>query len=186
MSVVIAVKNKDGVYVGADRQATCGHVRVNGVLKIYKAEHCGNVVGTVGSGRDSNITHLNDDWIESSKDIDVDFKYVVREIVPRLFSLMQRHKRVRIHEGVEELLSTFLFCTKDRIFVIFSDGAVCEYENYVAIGSGGDMATGYLNSLEKDKINENLEDVIKTAIIRACEKDIYINDDVMIIKAGKE
>lgn len=190
MSVIIALKNKEGVILGADKQSTRGDSALN-TTKIKQMEYSKIGIGTAGYTRDGNILCCTEEIINYGdiiKKIDIDFRYVVNNIVPTLFNIFRANKRIILNEGIEYFKSEFLLVTNDKIFNIFGDGAVLEDDTYGVIGCGEDNIYGYLDTIpniESLTMKES-EKIIEKAIRLACKKDIYINDNIDIIKLYKE
>ena len=55
MSIVIAIKYKNGVLIGSDKQGTCGNMAVNNVKKIMKSHYSQTALGMAGSIRNMDF-----------------------------------------------------------------------------------------------------------------------------------
>lgn len=189
MSVVVAIKDKDTVWVGCDSQVTTGNTK--GTLKlnkkIWKPEKEESIVmGVVGSVRDLDILSTEEDWIEEitkMKD-ELNYKYIVRKIVPKIFKTLGNFGRLKIDKGIESIESNVTFAYKDKLFKIYDDGSVLESDDIIADGSGYRLCLGSWNSL-KDRdipIKDKLVQVIKAA----CESDLYVNYPIVLMNTKTE
>ena len=184
MSVVVAIKDKNCVWVGCDSQITTGYTKSTFTLntKIWRPEKEENVVmGIVGTVRDLNILSTEDEWIDELTKIknEVNYKYIVRTVVPKIFKTLGEFGRLRNDNGIQSIESNIIFTYKDKLFSINGDGSVIESDDIIADGSGYRLCLGAWNSIkEKDiPIKEKLVSVIKAA----CENDLYVNYPIIIM-----
>lgn len=185
MSVIVALKYKNGVVIGADKQASSFNIKYDNVVKINKTKYSNNCIGTVGTLRDANII-LNKDELMKYIDIlekkQIDFKYVVNIIVPNLFEILRNNNRVNSIDKIETLKSTFIYCTNKNLYIICNDGAVVEGENFITVGCGSDEVRGYLNTLNLENLTkEKATEIIQNSIRKSCKDDIYINNKIDLI-----
>ena len=97
MSVVVAIKKDEKIYVGADSQVTRGGTRrtLNNPnnYKIWKVKGVDNcLMAHVGNVRDSNVVRLIDGLI-TDYDVyrgNIDYEYVVKSIVPDIVNALKR------------------------------------------------------------------------------------------------
>lgn len=185
MSVVVAIKDKDKVWVGCDSQVTCGWskytLKNKNNFKIFKPTKENDVIiGVCGYLRDANILSCVEEYLDELAKLknEIDFKYIVTKLVPKLFSILRDNKRiVEKKEQLTIMESQILFIYKDKIFDISPDGCVIEIEDYCAIGSGTDFAIGYLNNNEEKDIKQK---IIK-AIQSSCLTDLYVNYPIVVM-----
>ena len=183
MSVVVAIKENGKVYVGSDSQVTKGWSRSTlknpNNYKIWKVRNVDNcLMAHVGNVRDANIVRLMGGLI-SEYDVFyelVNYKFVVREIVPAIIKELKEHKYIKDNDYFEGMGSSFIFAYKDQLFLIASDGCVIEIDDYVAIGSGEDTAIGSLNS----SIGEDPVTRIIKAIKSSATSDIYVDYPIIL------
>lgn len=184
MSVVVGIKDKDSVWVGCDSQVSMGYTKDTLKLnhKIWKVTKDSDIVmGVVGSVRDLNILSTTDDWIDDLTKCknEVNYKYIVRNLVTKIFSELKEFGRVKDKDGISSIESNVIFAHKDKLFHIQWDGSVLESNDIIADGSGYRLCLGAWNSL-KDKnipMKEKLVQVIKAA----CESDLYVNYPIVIM-----
>lgn len=190
MSVVVAIKYRDGVAIAADKQATGYHTKDNNVNKIAHYKQSNTAIGVVGYLRDCNVMFIQNglqDAIDVLEKKKVDFKYVVSKIVPNIFAILGRHKRIVEEDGVQNMLSTMLFCTHDNIYTIYHDGGVVERDKWAAIGCGEDLVSGFLETIKNfDKLTkEAVTHILEKCIKQCCKNDAYINDNIDYIYLEK-
>lgn len=187
MSVVIAVKDKDSVWVATDSQVsyagTKKTITSQNCLKIWKPSgHKNMVMGLVGAVRDNNILSTVDYWIDEVDELkgNYGFKHVVRDTVPKIFSQLKEFGRVSVSkEGLEYMQSSVLIAYEDKMFEIDSDGCVTDEEDIIAIGSGFKhclSAYGAIEDIDSLTIREKL---IKT-VAAACHADLYVQYPIII------
>ncbi len=184
MSVVVAIKDKDKVWVGCDSQFSYGYAK--GTLsnknnyKIFKPSNESDVIiGLCGYVRDANILSCVDEYIEEITKLkdEVNFKYIVTKVVPKIFNILKENKRIiEKKDELEEMGSELIFVYRDGIYQINSDGCVIEIDDYVAIGSGARVAMGYLN-----QHSDNPKDAVAKAIKSTCTTDLYVNYPIILM-----
>ena len=184
MSVVVAIKEGNKIYIGSDSQTTKGGTRSTlknpnnyKIWKVDGSENC--LMGHVGNVRDANIVRLMrsviDDYDEFYKR--VDYRFVVKYLVPEIIkNLTEAHYLTLTNDHLDFMDSSFLFAYKDQLFLINSDGCVIEIDDYVAIGSGSCEAIGSLLSTE----GENPVQRVVKAIKASAANDIYVDYPIII------
>ena len=97
MSVVVAIKENGKITIGADSQCTRGGTRRTlsnpnnyKVWKVLDAEHC--LLAHVGLVRVANVMRVARDLVPEMAQIKdaIDFSFVVRRLVPRMFEELDR------------------------------------------------------------------------------------------------
>ena len=182
MSVVVAIKEKNKVIIGADSQVTRGSTRKTlnnpNNYKIWKVRGVDNcLMAHVGNVRDANIVrlmkHLVTDYDVFTEAID--YEYVVKSIVPDIISELKKYGYVKDDKYFDGFDSRFIFAFQDQLYVINSDGCVLEVDDCVAIGSGEHEAVGSLLSTTGD----SKERIIK-AIKSSAASDIYVDYPIIV------
>lgn len=182
MSVVVAIKDKDRVLIGADSQVTRGSTRKTlnnpNNYKIWKVRGVDNcLMAHVGNVRDANIVrlmkHLVTDYDVFSDNID--YEYVVKSIVPDIIEELKKYGYIKDEKYFNGFDSRFIFAFKDQLYVINTDGCVLEVDDCVAIGSGELEAVGSLLSTEG-----NSKDRIIKAIKSSAASDIYVDYPIIV------
>ena len=185
MSVVVAIKKGDIIYMGADSQVTRGGTRSTlsnpnnyKIWAVEDAEHA--LMGGVGTVRSVNIIRVANGLIPEIVDMKqaVNFRFVVRQFVPSLFEELDGYDRLnKSKDAAPTMDSSFLFAYRDKLYQIGGDGSVIEVDDFCAIGSGAPEAMGSLFSTvdDQDPI-KRIQDAIKSS----ATNDIYVDYPIVI------
>jgi len=186
MSVVVAIKDNDRVWVGCDSQVTRSRTTkgtlTNDQNKIWKPSDDKNIVmGLVGSLRDANILSTATDWLDELAVLknEIDYKYIVRKLVPKIFKELEEFNRVETDKGIKYFCSEVIFAYKNEVYEIEEDGTVVCTDDILATGSGYQSCLGAWRGL-KDKdmsIKEKLIECVKAS----CEDNLYVNYPIVIM-----
>lgn len=194
MSVVLAIKDGDTIYVGTDSQVSCGGskraIANPNSFKIWRpAGHKHLVVGGTGALRDLNILSTVDVWFDEyevigaeTQPFELTFSYVVRTLVPSIKAEIGKYA------SLEDFNSHFIFAYKDKCFEIHPCGAVDEYcfdGDFTAIGSGGTITKAVYSAL-KDLDCMSLEEKMTRSLIQACRDDLYVSLPIIMMNTKDE
>lgn len=182
MSVVVAVKKDNIVYIGADSQCTCNGTKICSSninnLKIWSVrgvENC--VIGHVGSVREANLIKTNSDYIFKDEG-KIDFDFIVNCVVENIYNLLDSKKLIyKDSDDMPMMHSRFLICYENKIYKIGKDFAVIEIDECTALGSAELEATG---SLYSSKGEDPIVRISKAIKVAACN-DIYVSDPIIIM-----
>ena len=183
MSVVVAIKKGDKIYIGADSQVTRGGTRATlknpnnyKVWKVRGTEHC--LMAHVGNVRDANAIRIMDGLVTEYDAYKrrVDFDFVVKYVVTDIVNELKKYGYVKDEQYLDHMDSRYLFAYENQLFMINSDGCVLEIDDYVAIGSGEDQAIGSLLSTE----GEDPETRVIKAIKASAASDIYVDYPIIL------
>lgn len=181
MSLVVAIKDKERIVLGADKQASTGGSKDHTCTKIWKLEELpGAIMGGVGSARASQIIQYSQiiDKNLLNKEINTDF--IVRVLAPTLAAGLKANGIVvDASDGAkcDMMPNAFIFAYKDRAWSIWHDLSVSEIGEYIAIGSGSDVARGVLYATpEKDPFSR-----IVTSIEAAAESTLYVDNGIDLL-----
>lgn len=192
MSVVIAIKEKDCIYMGCDSQVTIGSGKrtlksVNN-FKIWKVDGYPNcLMGGVGNFRDLCFLRCTPEIVPEMKlaTNTLDYATVVTQIVPAIWQTLVAYglyqdKPLVVDEnrGTGALGSQFLLACGTNLYNIGADGTVEEVEDYIAIGSGDDLANGSLKTTED--ANLTAEERIAAAIDAASRGNAYVSNPIIV------
>ncbi|MEG1565382.1 MAG: hypothetical protein RR342_01405 [Bacilli bacterium] len=191
MSLIVAIKDNDRIVIGCDSQITSNGLKENcdnnSVCKIWEIKNCKQgIMGVVGHLRDGQLVQCQNNIIEEIFQLknSVDYEYVVTNLSGKIYSILLANKRIlKDANGNDEnyMLSRFIIAYKDKAYKIENDLCVLPIEDYLVLGCGEKIAIGVL---EKNK-SKSPEERIKEAIILCSEKDLYINNNI-VIKSTKE
>ena len=185
MSVVVAIKKGDVIFMGADSQVSRGGTRTTlsnpNNYKIWAMPNTGNcLMGSVGTLRANNIIKVANDLIPEIVDLKdaVNFRFVVRHFVPRIMDeLDDYHALIKDKDDLPDMDAAFLLAYHDRLYNIDRYGSVIEVDDFCAIGSGASEALGSLLS----SVNESSPiERIKKAIKASAAHDIYVDYPIVI------
>lgn len=189
MSVVVAIKANDRVYLGCDSQSTRGGTRTTlknpNNYKIWNVRGVDNcVMGHVGLVREGNIIRLVDDFVS---DIDVfydriDFEFVVKKVRRKIIETLQEESYLSSEGVFDHLESSYFFAYKERLFLINDDGSVLEIEDYAVIGSGRDQALGSLLVTEDEDPRQRIVKAIKCS----AATDIYVDYPIVLLDTSEQ
>lgn len=184
MSVVIAIKDKDRFILGSDKQVSAGNRKDSTGTKVWEVEGYDNCcMGGVGYARANQILQYIQSLIDRNS---VDFKregitsaYVALALTETIWATLEsRGMRCISHpeEGMDLkfLPNEFIFAYGDKCWVIHPDMSVTEVEDYVAIGSGEEVAIGNLD----ETIGQDPYTRIVKAIDKVADRTVYVNHDV--------
>ena len=186
MSLVIAIKDKDRIVLGADKQSSVGNNKDHLATKIWEVPNLeGALMGSVGSIRASQIIQFSDIVDKNAIVGEPTFDYVVRSLAPTIMATLNANGvKCSIPEtetgdsGMCVMMpNSFLFAYKNKAWMIWHDLSVTEVDDYLAIGSGSDIARGVLFAT-KDK---NPFERIVTAIDAAAETTVYVDDGIDVL-----
>ena len=193
MSVVVALKFKDGVIIGSDRRVTTSYhtYQDDAATKIHMTQYSNHDIGTVGYLRTLNVISTVDEFMEYKDILDgdkVDFKYLVKTIVPKLIKTLENNRILDELECTSN--SNFIYATNEKIFTIGGDFAVIEHPYWAAVGCGQDLVAGLLSVAEPEDFEnmdaENALGMIEGCISKACKSDNAISEefDFFILRDG--
>ena len=185
MSVVVAIKDGDKIWVGCDSQVTSGYTKstLKSQRKMWRASDDDELImGVVGVFRDANILSTADSWIKELPKIknEINFKYVVREVVPKIFSELDNFGRMKLSNNIKSIDSNVLFAYKDNAYSIEMNGGVIEIEDILVDGSGSRLCLGTWNGL-KDNKEMSTKDKLVQVIKSACESDLYVGYPIIVM-----
>lgn len=193
MSVVLAVKDGDRILMAGDSQVSRGSVKMTlnsfNSMKVFKVNgHEGMVMGVAGSYRDSNIlstmNSLYDPILDKTHE-EIDFRFVVRNVVPTLLNELNKWGRVfNDADAGYTSKSTILLAKDDKCYNIdhdFSVSELCYDGEAMAIGSGvgADISLAVYNALA-DIEGMDIKEKLIRAVSQACQDDLYVNFPIII------
>ena len=183
MSVVVAIKEKGKVFIGADSQVTRGGTRSTlknqNNYKIWKVKDVDNcLMAHVGNVRDANVIRVMDDLVTEYNVFKnhIDYEFVVKSVVPDIINELKKYGYIEDKEYFKGLESRFLFAYKDMLYLINSDGCVLEIDDCAAIGSGECEAIGSLLSTDGDEPESRIVKAIKAS----AASDIYVDYPIIL------
>lgn len=187
MSLVIAIKDKGRVVLGADKQVSYGNNKDHSCTKIWEVAGLpGAIMGGVGSARASQIIQYADIIDKNTINDDLGIEFVIRYLAPTLVAVLNANgvpcevptdPETGMKGGCVMMPNAFLFAYNDRAWMIWHDLSVTEIEEYLAIGSGSEVAKGALFATQ----GQNPFERIVTAIDAASEATIGVDDGIDLL-----
>ena len=162
MSVVVAIKQGDRIWLGADTQTTCGSDRFNQLsqndFKIAKMDN-GMLISMTGETVSAQMLLAHPEWFTVDEKKGLTKEHIVTKIIPQIYETLEEEGLLdRGDKGTPPLMKlTVLLAYKDKLFEISRDLQVIRYEDYQATGSGANAVNYGLSRVDKSKdINEQL------------------------------
>ena len=162
MSVVMAVKQGDRIWFGADTQATRGGDRYNQLspndFKVIKFEN-GVLLSATGETVTSQIIFSHPEWFAVDEKKGLTKEFIVTKIIPKIYETLEAEGLLEKDDrGTPPVTKcTMMLAYKDKLFEICRDLQVIRYEDYQASGSGATAVNYGLARIDKTKdINEQL------------------------------
>lgn len=187
MSIVIAIKHKNKIYLGCDSQVTQGSNKTSlppQHTKVFPLNsHHEVIVGAVGSLRDAQIIAVEDGIIDDRTIYrgEINFDYMVKETFSNIYTILAKYNRIAKDKNgnLENYIDdNFIFAFKDKAWLLTQEGCVFEIKDYLVCGSGSDVAKG---SLDLTKDIKNPIDRIKAAIKACADNTLYVDSNVTIL-----
>ena len=162
MSVVIAIKKNNRIYMGADTLASFGEVKRNCISKDGRKIQLldnGVLLGTAGSVYGIQRVLAQSEIFTVPDDGFFDKKYIVKNIIPKLYQLYKSQDMLEKNKDQPDSLpESFLVAYKDKLFLITGVFDVVSIEHYATIGSGGTVTLAGLIKLDEED-EQNDEDI---------------------------
>ena len=187
MTILVAVKKKGRMWLGADRITTFGNEYftdlVNG-SKIIKLKHA--YLATSGyTLLDNVIEHLHatnhkmmDNPFKTRSDVFAFFLELYGEL-KKAYTLVDTGK-----DTYAGIYNVFFIITAERIFGISNNLSVHEFPQYAAKGAGSDYSLGCLYGVY-DTLDDGYE-LVRLALEAACQFSVYCKEplDIIEVKAS--
>jgi len=201
MSLVVVIKDKDRVIMGADKQASTGATKDHAATKVWEVRDLPDaIMGGVGSMRVNQIIQYSDIIDKNDLMYGVTTEFIIKSLVPTLLATLESNgicctiQDDDLPAKAKVIPNTFVFAYEDRAWVIWSDLSVIEIDNYFAIGSGSEVANGALYATPTlnpfERIVTSIEAAAEVTLfvdngIDLIATDYYKEDDALINKALK-
>lgn len=165
MSVIVAIKDGDTIYMGADSQRTTQSGRVDrgfneSYLKINRMDN-GILVGFCGSVTSKQIVMSTSNIFTLDKDGQLTKRHIVREIVPRLVELFDQ-----IGDDQGEMKVGIMLAYKDKLYTILADLSVRCITYGASIGAGSKFAWYALFGMKDLPVRERILNALKESARR--------------------
>lgn len=189
MSVVIALKFKNGVIFGSDRQATFGWNKVeNTISKVRKLKDREIAIGGVGVLRDlQKMFTVQDSLLQETRYLT---ESSCMKAIDNLGLEYRKHGYIGAQDIIDEVEASFIMADAYNINCVSQDLAIMSGFDYYAIGCGQDLVMGYLNVRLQNVDVSTLDiktatEILLSAVKTACKDSIGIDGNVDIITLYK-
>lgn len=181
-TTTVGIICKDGVVLAADKRATAGHLIATKHIK--KVLQISDSLALTTAGLVSDIQLLVK-WIKSEInlfELRNHRKPSVKEVANLLALVVYNNiRKFSPIQGVTHFLLAG-FDTEPRLYDIFPDGSVTDIKEFVASGSGMELAYGFLESNYSKNINvDQAKDLAVKAINSALNRDVGSGGGVDVI-----
>ena len=174
MSLIVGLIYKDNVYLGSDRQISCGNLKTDSdTAKMFERQ--GIVFGSVGSLRIGQILEHSFTIPQAYQDQTAK-DYLVQLFVPAWRKCLRDNAAVTNNEGIETMDNRILIAFDRQIYVLYSDFSVSNeaMNKYAAIGSGEEFAYGSLHTTNKSTRQHKPKDRVRFALESAADHSLYV------------
>ena len=174
MTVVVGILGKDRVLMASDSRVSLGHYAssLQDGGKIFKPKGYNDViVGYAGAFRGAQLIRhnelfvrwLKDDTTERLKTEEIDMEYLVNDLSGIVGELIYGdYPKSDKHQNPPTVI--FILGVKNKLYSIHSDYSVIQFrEDYIAIGSGRDIASGSLHTTVGEKPEVRLYKALKAS-----------------------
>lgn len=186
MSVLIAFKKNDTIYMGTDTRVIDGDNKRNEIsrcnLNIQKLDN-GILLGIAGERLESQTLIAYSEIFTLDKSGKLTRKHIVKEIVPRLIAVLEEEKLMIKKEGdFPYMKAQIILAYKDTMYEICSSFTVIKYEEFQVLGRASDYAQATLmNTKETDDINQR----IVRALDITADNSQYVGKPYVLIDTKK-
>ena len=175
MSLIVAIKKDDVVYLGADTRTTSGErVRSNlaqSDLKIHRMGAC--YVGAAGTVSNIQLMINHPEWFELNGE-PLSKRFIVHNIIPKYYDLAKEMEKLDVSDkngNGPNCGCGFIVTDGKKLFEIYDNFEVAELSRYTAVGCTDRIAlTLMLNALDDYSPEE--------IILKALRMSAYRNNGV--------
>ena len=167
MSVVMAVKQGNRIWFGADTQSTRGTDRYNQLsphdFKVTKLDN-GILLAMTGETASSQFILAHPEWFTVDEKKGLTKEHIVTKIIPKIYEALETEELLeREDRGTPPIMKCrIIIAYQDKLFEIARDLQVMRSDEYQAIGSGSNAILYGLSKINKNKdINEQLLQLLK-------------------------
>ena len=145
MSVVVAIKENDTIYFGADTLMTRGNTKIPEInneekYKITKFSN-GVVVCHTGGVATTQKLVFHEEWFDKVSEKGLDKEFILNEIVPKLRKELEEYKLLEEDGSMD---ASFFIAYKDKLYDLKPGFTVVRINEYASIGAGRDFALANL------------------------------------------
>lgn len=166
MSVIVAVKKDDVVYMGADTQATSSSLKYKTLIETsYKIKIVNDnlLIGTVGDAKVGQFICSHTEFFKFDEKKGLTKEILVRDIVPQMYLSLKENKLLDEEQDDDfSFPGELIIAYKDKLFKINEKFAVISINKFVSTGIGEHFVNYSLSNIDLNKnINEQLKQAMK-------------------------
>ena len=182
MSILIAYKNGDTIYMGTDTRIIVKDIKRNELsecnYKIQKLDN-GMLVGITGEKIERQTLFAYPELFTLDNNGKLTRRHIVKEIIPNLLTVLKGEDLLVEKDGeLPYMKATILLAYKDTLYEIGSAFAVIKYEEHQVLGRASDYAQATMaNTSESDDINKR----ILKALQIAAKNSQYVGSPYLLI-----
>ena len=182
MSILIAYKKDDTVYMGTDTRTIVNDHKKNELrgcnLKIQKLAN-DMLLGITGERLERQTLIAYSEIFTLDKNGKLTKKHIVKEIIPKLITVLEKEGLLVEKEGeLPYMKAVILLVHKGTIYEICSGFAVIKYEDFQVVGRSSDYAHA---TLMNTKPMDNIEGRIVKALDIVAENSQYVGKPYLLI-----
>ena len=168
MSLVIAYKRGDTVYMGTDTRVIVNDNKKNELcesnFKIQKMEN-GMLVGITAERIERQTLFAYPEIFTLDKKGQLTRKHIVKEIIPRLLAVLEEEDLLQQEKDEYPYMrAKILLAYKDVLYEICSTFTIIRYETYQALGRTAEYVAATLaNTKDTDDVNERIVKALDVA-----------------------
>ena len=161
MSILIAYKKGDTIYMGTDTRTIVNEHKKNEFrgcnLKIQKLAN-DMLLGITGERLERQTLIAYSEIFTLDKKGQLTKKHIIKEIIPSLLCVLKKEDLLVEKEGeLPYMKAVILLAHKGSLYEICSSFAVIKYEDFQVLGRAADYAQAtILNTNESDDINDRI------------------------------
>lgn len=179
MTCVIGLETPDGVWIGADSAGSTpyGSQTLRADTKVFR--HGPMLFGFCGSYRMGQLLRFNLELTPQPAGMK-DYEYMVRHVIEDVRDCLKYGGFTWVEKNTETG-GNFLVAYNDRLYEVEEDFQVgVSSRSYVAIGSGGEVASGAMAILSDGDLPPTKQ--IKRALKVASEHDAFVAPPFVVMK----
>lgn len=161
MSILIACKKGDTVYLGTDTRVIVNDYKTHELcesnLKIQKLEN-DMLLGITGETIERQTLIAYSEIFTLDKRGSLTKKHIVKAIIPRLLSVLKQEDLLVKPEGdFPYMRAMIVLAYKDTLYEICADFSVIRYEDFQVLGRCSDYAQAFISNVkEGESVNEKI------------------------------
>lgn len=172
MSVIVAMKHNNRIYMASDSQTSWGDHKINLLERSNRKIQIlnnGILLAHTGTVKNIKVILSHSDFFDLPLDGTLTKKYIVQNIIPKLYQCYKENNLLSNDSEIfaKQLPDSYLIAYKDKLFLIDGEFDVTTLEHYAAIGSGSDATLAGLEKIDPEKsISMQLIDILKVSASR--------------------